>query len=192
MKKSKTAVFTSTLVLMAMFTISCKDGNKKNMTPASDETYQKDENNTESTANGQQNAMAIVDQYLSIKEGLVADNGKKAAEAGDKLVAVINDYQTKIYSGPDKEKLQDIIKNAKKQAEQIAEGPIEKQREYFKVLSKNMTDMVAIIGTDTTLFEQFCPMYDDGSAWLSMNEEVRNPYYGSTMLKCGKVQRVIN
>ena len=52
--------------------------------------------------------------------------------------------------------------------------------------------MIAITGTEMKLYEQFCPMYDGGSAWLSMNKEVRNPYYGSSMLNCGKVQREIN
>jgi hypothetical protein len=51
--------------------------------------------------------------------------------------------------------------------------------------------MVAITGTKNTLYEQFCPMYDKGSAWLSSSNEVRNPYYGSKMLKCGKVQKTI-
>jgi hypothetical protein len=35
-------------------------------------------------------------------------------------------------------------------------------------------------------------MYDGGSAWLSMEEDIKNPYYGSQMLNCGKVQREIN
>ena len=52
--------------------------------------------------------------------------------------------------------------------------------------------MVAITGTKNKLYQQFCPMYDKGSAWLSTSNEVKNPYYGSKMLKCGKVQKEIN
>jgi hypothetical protein len=52
--------------------------------------------------------------------------------------------------------------------------------------------MVAITGTENTLYQQFCPMYDKGSAWLSMEKEIRNPYYGSKMMACGKVQKEIN
>ena len=75
---------------------------------------------------------------------------------------------------------------------QSSESDIKHQREHFKVLSKDVTDMVAITGTQVKLYEQFCPMYDGGTAWLSTKEEIRNPYYGSQMLKCGKVQREIN
>ena len=78
------------------------------------------------------------------------------------------------------------------QAEHISESDIDHQREHFKILSKDITDMIAITGSENTLYEQFCPMYDGGTAWLSKNEAVLNPYYGSSMLKCGKVQREIN
>jgi hypothetical protein len=59
------------------------------------------------------------------------------------------------------------------------------------MLSKDMMDMVAITGTDATLYQQFCPMYDKGSAWLSMEKDIKNPYYGSKMMNCGKVEKEI-
>jgi hypothetical protein len=87
--------------------------------------------------------------------------------------------------------LADIIDDATEHAQHIAKSPIAHQREHFKSLSKDIADMVTITGTKNTIYEQFCPMYDGGSAWLSINKEVSNPYYGSKMLKCGKVQREI-
>ncbi|HAT65637.1 MAG TPA: hypothetical protein DCS66_13750, partial [Flavobacteriaceae bacterium] len=48
------------------------------------------------------------------------------------------------------------------------ESAMDHQREHFKILSKDITDMIAITGTENTLYQQFCPMYDGGSAWLSM------------------------
>ena len=82
-----------------------------------------------------------------------------------------------------------VIETAKEHAEHIAKSEMDHQREHFKSLSIDMIDMVAITGTPNTLYQQFCPMYDKGSAWLN---EIRNPYYGSKMLKCGKVQKEIN
>jgi len=37
-------------------------------------------------------------------------------------------------------------------------------------------------------------MYNDdkGAMWLSETDEIKNPFYGSKMLKCGKVQEKIN
>ena len=33
----------------------------------------------------------------------------------------------------------------------------------------------------------YCPMYDNGSAWVQRDGPVRNPYYGAFMLTCGVV-----
>jgi len=108
------------------------------------------------------------------------------------LAKSLKAFDTSKYSGDKQSELKDIIEDATEHAEHISESDIAHQREHLKVLSKDMIDMVAITGTEVTLYEQFCPMYDGGTAWLSTNEEVRNPYYGSKMLKCGKVQREIN
>ncbi|GMN11111.1 DUF3347 domain-containing protein [Croceitalea sp. MTPC9] len=134
---------------------------------------------------------AILSDYFSLKDVLVADDSKKAAEAGSKLAASLKAFDKSNYTAGEQKELTDIIEDATEHAEHIAKSEIGHQREHFKTLSKDITDMVAITGTKNTLYEQFCPMYDKGSSWLSTKEEVRNPYYGSKMLKCGKVQKTI-
>lgn len=188
----KTIILAGTIALVG---ISCKDGKKNEPPlPMSNEMHQEDISNDDSSMNSEQDtkATAIVDAYLSIKDALVADDSEKAVEAGGKLVTAFNDFDASNFSDAKKNELKEIVKNAKEQAEHIADSPMEDQREHFKTLSKNITDMVAITGTEQKLYEQFCPMYDKGSAWLSARYEVRNPYYGSKMLTCGKVQREIN
>ena len=137
-------------------------------------------------------AEAVLADYFMLKDALVGDNTKKAAQAGTKLVATLKAFDMSNYNKKEQKELADIIEDATEHAEHIAESAIDHQREHFKTLSKDVTDMVAITGTKNTLYQQFCPMYDGGSAWLSPNNEVRNPYYGSKMLKCGKVQKEIN
>ncbi|MCL6219030.1 MULTISPECIES: DUF3347 domain-containing protein [Flavobacteriaceae] len=141
--------------------------------------------------NSDAKAEAILSDYFNLKDALVADDTKKAAQAGTKLVATLKAFDTDSYSKENQEELEDIIEDAVEHAEHISESAIDHQREHFKTLSKDITDMVAITGTKSTLYEQFCPMYDKGSAWLSTSKEVKNPYYGSRMLKCGKVQKTI-
>mgnify|MGYP001174866866 FL=1 len=137
------------------------------------------------------NAEAVLADYFMLKDALVGDDTKKAAQAGTKLMASLKAFDTKSYTKEEQKELADIIEDATEHAEHISESAIDHQREHFKTLSKDITDMVAITGTKNTLYEQFCPMYDKGSAWLSSSNEVRNPYYGSKMLKCGKVQKTI-
>jgi hypothetical protein len=137
-------------------------------------------------------AEAVLSAYFELKDALVKDDSKTAALAGSKLKATLKAFDKSNYTVEEQEELTDIIEDAVEHAEHIAKSPIDHQREHFKTLSKDISDMVAITGTKNTLYEQFCPMYDKGSAWLSTSNEVKNPYYGSKMLKCGKVQKTIN
>lgn len=137
-------------------------------------------------------AEAILADYFILKNALVADDSKKAAQAGSTLEASLKAFDKSSYTKEEQKELADIIDDATEHAEHIVKSPIDHQREHFKTLSKDISDMVAITGTESTLYEQFCPMYDKGSAWLSTSKEVKNPYYGSRMLKCGKVQKTIN
>lgn len=134
---------------------------------------------------------AILSDYFNLKDALVADDSKKAATVGSKLALSLKAFNKSNYTSAEQKELTDIIGDAIEHAEHISKSEIGHQREHFKTLSKDITDMVAIAGTKNTLYQQFCPMYDKGSAWLSTKQEVRNPYYGSRMLKCGKVQKTI-
>jgi hypothetical protein len=136
-------------------------------------------------------AEAILSDYFNLKDALIADDTDKAAQTGSKLVTALKAFDTSSYSKEDQKELAEIVEDATEHAEHISESAIDHQREHFKTLSKDITDMIAITGSKNTLYEQFCPMYDKGSAWLSISDEVRNPYYGSKMLKCGKIQKTI-
>ena len=138
------------------------------------------------------NSNEIIAFYLIIKDALVTDKSKAAAEASEKLTKALGKFDTSKYDLEQQKELKEIIETAKEHAEHIAKSEMDHQREHFKALSTDMIDLVAIIGTPNTLYQQFCPMYDQGSAWLSASNQIRNPYYGSKMLKCGKVQKVIN
>ena len=75
--------------------------------------------------------------------------------------------------------------------EQIQELEIDKQRVVFKALSEKSITLAGLVGVGTTIYQQHCPMYAGGSSWLSFNEEIRNPYYGDKMLKCGVVEATL-
>ena len=195
MKKLKMTVgiLVMTLTLTA---ISCKDGKKDEpAAPMSNEMYQEsmdDKDDMAMSDNQDAKAEAILKDYFNLKDALVGDDNDKAKELGATLASTFGNFDASSYSDSEQQELKDIMEDATEHAEHISESDIAHQREHFKVLSKDITDMVAITGTEVRLYEQFCPMYDGGTAWLSTKEEVRNPYYGSKMLKCGKVQREIN
>ncbi len=192
----KTSILASIIGFVALTSISCKETNQNEPAePVSGEMYQEEVNKEGEVVKAEtQNVSAatILSKYLSIKDALVEDNSDAASNAGDTLIRALDGFDTSQYPESVKGELKDIVMNAKEQAKGIAFGEMEDQRIFFKKLSKHITEMAAITETDRKLYEQFCPMYDEGSSWLSASNEIRNPYYGSKMLKCGKIQREIN
>lgn len=148
----------------------------------------------EMAMNGNGTSQVVLNDYFNLKDALVADDNAKAKNLGGTLAKSLKAFDTSKYSDDKQSELKDIIEDATEHAEHISESDIAHQREHFKVLSKDMVDMVEITGTSMTIYQQYCPMYDNnkGGAWLSMNKEIRNHYFGDKMLKCGKVQREIN
>lgn len=134
----------------------------------------------------------IVADYMSLKDALVATNKEEASEVAKKLVNSLSGFDVSSYTAEQQNDLNAIIAKAKEHAEHIVKSEMDHQREHFKTLSKAIMDMVAITGTEATLYQQFCPMYDKGSSWLSLSKDIRNPYFGDKMLACGRVEKVIN
>ena len=136
---------------------------------------------------------SIIKDYLALKNALVADNGKLAADAGRKLLATLKTVDMKsVPSGKHKE-YTDIAADAMENAEHIGDnaGKITHQREHLGSLSKDMNDLIAMFGTPQQLYQQHCPMYNEGKGaiWISEIKEIKNPYYGSEMLTCGAVKK---
>lgn len=126
----------------------------------------------------------LYQNYLSIKTALVADNSDDASKAANAFLksAAMVDY--KVLS----EGNLDILK---KDATRIAESrSIETQRDSFNTLSSNIIVLTKKFKlADQSVFIQYCPMAD--ASWLSSEKEIRNPYYGASMLKCGSVKSEI-
>ena len=190
------------MVLVTLTAMSCKDASqeKEVSEPMSSEMYQEDSDNqggsgkmmAENAGNNATNT--IIDNYLQLKNALVADDQEAAAQAGGKLVGEFENFDKSNYSSEEQQELTDIIEDAKEHAEHIAESAIDHQREHFDILSKDVIDMIAITGTNKKLYQDFCPMYNNnkGAQWLSASKEIQNPYFGSKMMDCGKIQKEIN
>ena len=134
----------------------------------------------------------VLTNYMALKDALVATDEAAAQKAGKDLESSLVNFNVDKYTAEQQKNLKDIIADATENAEHISVSKMHHQREHFKVLSKDIIDMVAITGTDNTIFELKCPMYDGGAMWLSKEKDIKNPYYGSKMMDCGSVEKVIN
>lgn len=78
---------------------------------------------------------------------------------------------------------------------QLAEASdINKQREAFSKVTKGMESVLKGALSSGEIYKQFCPMAFEGKGdyWYSNSKEIRNPYYGDKMLKCGRIEEVLN
>lgn len=135
----------------------------------------------------------IVKDYLVLKNALVADNDKAAANAGKQLFATLSKVDMKTIAANKHKEFMDIFENAKENAEHIGDnaGKIDHQREHLASLSKDVSDLIVLFGTTQKLYQNYCPMYNDGkgAVWISEAKAIKNPYYGNQMLTCGSVKK---
>ena len=136
----------------------------------------------------------IFTNYFLLKEDLVNTNGQLAAAKAKLLVASLINVKTTELSKEVQTVWMKVVKKITEDSKAIAAtSDVKAQRVHFVSLSKKMYDLVKVAKYDSTVYYQYCPMANDGKGayWLSIENAVRNPYYGSKMLKCGEVVETI-
>jgi len=72
---------------------------------------------------------------------------------------------------------------------------IDAQRVVFAELSTNFIERVKASGLNSgEVYVEYCPMAlnDKGASWLSNQKEIKNPYFGESMLTCGDIKETIS
>lgn len=72
-----------------------------------------------------------------------------------------------------------------------ASSELAKQRDHFYDLSTSMIELLKTYGTSKEVYQDYCPMADEdeGAFWLSEFKEIKNPYFGESMLRCGEIKK---
>lgn len=123
-----------------------------------------------------QDTQALLDSYLKVKNALVKSDSKAASEAVDA-------FYKKIKSEKDFAQKEALLQSVEKMNKA---GNLEKQRAALNDVSVQMWKLVeSTAKVDEPVYYQYCPMKK--AYWLSTEKEIKNPYYGSSMLTCGKV-----
>jgi hypothetical protein len=135
----------------------------------------------------------IIISYINLKNKLVNDDTNGAADKAKILLASFNRFNTNVLNAKQKKDYLDIAESAKENAEHIGDnaGKLDHQREHFVLLSKDTNDLIKLFGTKQKLYQDFCPMADDGKGaiWISETKEIKNPYLGAKMPTCGSVKK---
>jgi hypothetical protein len=126
----------------------------------------------------------LLSTYYNIKNALVAGDANSAASNADAFLKTVNTIDFKVISEGNAHIL------AKDAGKISTTKDLKKQREYFAGFSSNMAAVAkALKVSDQPIYLQYCPMKK--ASWLSSEKQIRNPYYGSSMLTCGEVTETI-
>lgn len=138
----------------------------------------------------------LTNDYIQLKDEMVKGQASSIKNASDKVTQSLSKVDMKLTKGeahmhwmalltPMQTSLDKIILSKNRDA----------QRLEFINLSKAMINAVESfgVGNESPLYIQFCPMANDnkGATWISLNENIINPYFGDAMLTCGSVESVI-
>ncbi|EHO10479.1 Co/Zn/Cd efflux system membrane fusion protein [Myroides odoratimimus] len=181
--------------VLAFTLTACNDKKQETTAPTTEEHagHDHDDHTTASAAEKvttvKESAVlqSTLDAYFLVKKALQEDNQAEAATASKTLVTNLNAVVT------EDAKAKELVKELVETATKIDVADIKVQREEFEDLTEDLVKLINTVGTDRVVFEQYCPMYNNGEGgqWLSDVEDLSNPLYGSSMLKCGANQNKI-
>ncbi|RRQ49469.1 efflux RND transporter periplasmic adaptor subunit [Maribacter algicola] len=130
---------------------------------------------------------SVLPSYFNIKNALVLGSATEVSEyAKDLLESLVSINESD---------LNDIGKSHFSIIIDLAEDmsnskDLKYQRDIFIALNENIVPIIMNIGKmDNLVYIQKCPMANKnkGAYWLSMEKEIKNPYYGDQMLTCGSI-----
>ena len=137
---------------------------------------------------------AVFTHYFEVKNALVATNKSKVSAHAKDLVTALSKVEMNQLSDEVHMVWMKIMKDLNTDAHNIASAKsIDKQRDHFMRLSSNMYKLIKASDPETPVYYQHCPMANDGKGanWLSKENAIKNPYYGSQMMTCGKTVETI-
>ncbi|GAB5551758.1 MAG: hypothetical protein Sapg2KO_13490 [Saprospiraceae bacterium] len=139
--------------------------------------------------------MAVLETYLLLKESFVSTDSIEAARRASEFQSALKNVPQNLLKGEAQDYWMEQEAALVAHAEKITElAEVADQRLEFGFLSQVMIRILKVFGVaENTYYIQYCPMAFDneGADWISAQKEIRNPYFGDLMLKCGTVEGII-
>jgi Cu(I)/Ag(I) efflux system membrane fusion protein len=152
----------------------------------------------EVAADFQAELAAVWERYLAIQQALAADSLEDARQALTGLQSATATVDAKSLNGHalpvwnrERANLDKVLDSLEKSQD------IKAMRAGFSPLSQEIGVLARAFGFGEAgpVYELHCPMAFDGrgAVWYQNNDVVRNPYYGTSMLKCAdRVEKVVH
>lgn len=136
----------------------------------------------------------MVSSYLEMKNALVNDDFEQAQSALQTIADEVMNSEEMNHHPEHSEMHESHHGEITSEIDTALESEnINQLRNSFDEISEHLITALKNQGYDKKLYVQFCPMAANGNGakWLSVKDEIKNPYYGAKMLKCGSVHEQI-
>ena len=134
----------------------------------------------------------LAEAYLNLKDAFVDTNPEIAATAASDFLQKLKMPDMKLVKGDAHIFWMEQFDAMQAHGTKIGESTdVEEQRKQFGFLSEALINSLKAFGMKgTPLYVMHCPMAfgNKGADWLSNEEQIRNPYFGDKMMKCGAVK----
>ena len=138
-----------------------------------------------------QEIAAVVAAYFQVKNSLVKDQIPTAAT--QLLAQALAKVSSAAGTGKEKAKWEKIKAELSQATAKIKGAKdIGAARTQFSNLSASIIQLAETYPlSQQVVYKDYCPMAFDnkGGYWLSETEDIRNPYFGASMLSCGEVKQ---
>lgn len=133
--------------------------------------------------------------YLSLNKAFVSSDPNQVVSQSKELLDQLESIDMSLLKGDAHMSWMEDLKVLESKLKEISDvNDIDKQRIAFAPFNQALYKSIKSFGLDkVTVYFQYCPMAngDKGAYWFSDSEEIRNPYFGDMMLKCGEVKETI-
>lgn len=132
----------------------------------------------------------IFNNYFLLKDALVKTDAEMASMKAKDLLTAISTLKMEDLKMEEHLVWMKMMKELTNDIKIISETQdIKRQRDLFKSVTHNTYELMKVSKSETPTYYQYCPM--QYAYWLSKENAVKNPYYGSMMLSCGKTVETI-
>jgi len=132
----------------------------------------------------------LLSKYYVIKNALVGSDAAGAAKAANDFITITKGIDTKTLSANEQTAFKSVQTRLQADANSIAGNKdLAKQRSAFQTLSESVITLTKASKVTKPVYIAYCPMKK--AFWISAEQGIKNPYYGSSMLTCGKVSEIL-
>ena len=142
-----------------------------------------------------QQLTSFYEAYLKMNEAFISSDAAKVSSESKNVLKALGNIEMELLKGNAHMAWMDQLNILKPTLQKIGNSnDIEEQRVEYATFNLAFYKSLKMFGLDNeTTYYQYCPMAngDQGAYWFSAEKEIRNPYFGDMMLRCGETRETI-